>query len=320
MRSRLQLLLLLFMPALGATGARAQLKAEPSAIDLGRRQQSQTVAAEVKLTNGGSSVLEIIGVTADCSCTVATPEKRSLAPSESTMLKVAVETRGYQGPLHRNVHVQTSAGDLTIPIELTVSLFKSWMLQPSTIVMPPSQRGAAADMEATLQYLGDGKVELGKISCTPDWLQATARSDDGKLFRLKFVKPAEAPAGNYTVKVALETSDSIEQHISFNVFVPITSALRVQPNPVVLPAVKVGQVTTREITIQGWNGTGLARMELSLGSVKMLERDGSRLRFEISVTPTAPGPFTQLLRVYDGEKLETEIPVILRAESADKAK
>jgi len=32
------------------------------------------------------------------------------------------------------------------------------------------------------------------------------------------------------------------------------------------------------------------------------------------VQPPSPGPLTQLLRIYDGEKLEAEIPVIVRAE------
>jgi len=320
MRICLHFLTLFLALALSATSVRAQLKAEPAAVDLGRNQQSQTIGTEVKLTNSGTTVLEIVGVTADCSCTVATPEKHTLAPNESTLLKIALETRGYQGRLHRNVYVQTSAGNLTIPVELTVSLFKSWMLEPSTIVIPPSQKGTAAEMEVALQYLGQGDVSLGKITCTPDWLQVTTRIDGGKIFHLKLVKSADAPAGNYTVKVALETSDTVEPNISFNVFVPITSALRVQPNPVVLPTVKVGQVTSREISIQGWSGAGPARFKLAEGSVKILENDGSKFRCEISVTPTLPGPFTQLLRVYDGEKLETEIPVILRAEPADKVK
>jgi hypothetical protein len=88
----------------------------------------------------------------------------------------------------------------------------------------------------------------------------------------------------------------------------------------VLPTVKVGQPTTREIVIRGWSGAAEPRLELSLGQAEKREREGDLRHFEISITPATPGPFTQLLRIYDGEKLEAEIPVLLRAESSESAK
>jgi hypothetical protein len=315
-----KLVLFSFLLAIVGADLRAQLKADPSSLAFGRRQQEQVVAAEVKLTNAGATALEITGVLADCSCTVATPEKRTLAPGETTLLKISVETRAYQGVLHRKIHVQTSAGELTIPIELTVSLFKSWLLEPSTIVIAPSQKGREAEMEVTLQYTGGEKAELGKIVCSPSWLEAVAESADGKRFRIKLTKHADTPAGNFTVKVVVPTSDPVEPSLTFNVFVPVLSTLRVVPNPVVLPTVKVGQPTAREISLLGWSGTDTPRLELALGQAKDLGREGDKFRFEISVTPIASGPLTQLLQIYDGEKLEAEIPVILRAEPLDKAR
>lgn len=313
------LLSILFLAA-GSALAYAGLQADPAAIDLGRRQQEQTVALEVKLTNTGADPLEILSVTADCSCTAAAPGKRKLAPGESTPLQISVETRGYVGRLRRNVHVQASTGELTIPVDLNISLFKNWSLEPSTIVMPPSPKGQVAEVRATLQHLSEGKAELGKIVCTPDWLQAVPQSDDGKTYQLKFVKPASAPAGNYSVKVVVATTDAEDPSLSFNVFVPITSSLRVMPNPVVLPTVKAGQTSTREITIQGWSAADVPHFDLAHGQIKLLHSEGGKITCEVTVQPPSPGPLTQLLRIYDGEKLEAEIPVIVRAEPSDEAK
>lgn len=310
----------LLLLGVGSASAHAGLQADPAAVDLGRRQQEQTVAFEVKLTNDGKSPLEILAVTADCSCTVAAPGQRKLAPGESTPLQVSVETRGYVGRLRRNVHVQASTGEITIPVDLSISLFKNWSLEPSTIVMPPSQKGLTAEVRAILQHTGEGKAELGKITCTPDWLQAVPQSADGKNFQLKFVKPASAPAGNYSVKVTVATTDDADPSLSFNVFVPITSALRVTPSPVILPTVKAGQVSTREITIQGWSAEEAPSFELAHGQIKILQRDAGKVICEITVQPPSPGPLTQLLRIFDGGKLEAEIPVIVRAEPTDEAK
>jgi len=302
----------------GMAEARAQLKADPTTLNLGRHQQQQSVAAGVILTNAGSGPLEITGVNADCSCTVATPEKHLLAPGESTPLKIVVETRTYQGVVHRNVHVQTSAGQLSIPIEVMVSLFKSWQLNPAVIVLPPSQKGREAAMAVTLEYTGGGKASLGKIASTPAWLEATASGADGKVFSINFIKRADAPAGNHSVKVVVENSDQAEPQLTFNVFVPVTSALRITPNPVVLPTIKLGQSASHEIVISGWSGTGEPRLELNQGQARKLEQESGRFHFEIVLTPSAPGPLTQLLRIYDGESLEAELPVIVRAEPIDR--
>jgi hypothetical protein len=220
--------------------------------------------------------------------------------------------------VHRNVHVQTSAGELNIPIEVTVSLFKSWQLNPAVIVLPPSQKGREATMSVTLEYTGGDKASLGKIVSIPAWLDAAATTADGKVFSINFVKRGDAPAGNHTVKVVVENSDRTEPQLTFNVFVPVTSALRITPNPVVLPTIKVGQSASHEVVITGWNGTGEPRLELTRGQARKLDQESGRFRFEIVVTPSAPGPLTQLLRIYDGESLEAEVPVIVRAEPADK--
>ncbi|MFT3783737.1 MAG: DUF1573 domain-containing protein [Nibricoccus sp.] len=297
---------------------RGAVKAEPSAIDLGRRLQEQRIDVEVKLSNDGKEAVEILNVSADCSCTAAVPDKRTLAPGEATTLAISVETRGYYGKIRRNIHVQTSAGDLTIPIDLTIAMFKSWMLEPATIVFPPSSKGREAEMQVSLSYTGEGKVEIRKISCDPGFLQVHPASEDGRNYVLKLMKPADSPAGNYSIKVVIETSDAEEPQISFNVFASIASALRITPNPIVLPTVKVGQTSSREFFIQNWIGNEYPRVEVQDGLVKSFGLEGERLKFEISFTPSTPGPMTRLLRIYDGKTLESEIPVILRAEGPDK--
>ena len=309
--------LFFLMVVLMGADARAQLKAEPPSLDLGRYAQDQIATAEVKLTNVGTGRIEIVGVSADCSCTAATPEKTALVPSESTMLKISVQTRAYQGMLHRNVHVQTSMGEILIPIQLKVSLYKSWELSPAVVVFPPSPQGREAKLQISLRNTGNDKASLGKITCTPTWLEAAASSEDGKVFAITLVKNADAPAGNHSAQVVVETLDPAEPRLTLNVFVPVTSDMRVTPNPVVLPTVKVGQPATREVVVHGWIGESEPRLELALGQVQKIGRDDTLLRFEVSVTPIKPGPLTQLLRIYDGEKLEVEIPVLLRAEPAD---
>ena len=87
-----------------------------------------------------------------------------------------------------------------------------------------------------------------------------------------------------------------------------------------LPTVKVGQTSMRELVLQGWPGAVAPRLELARGTARLLGHDGDRWHFEVAETAAAPGPSTQLLRVYDGDSLEAELPVILRVEPDDRDK
>jgi Protein of unknown function (DUF1573) len=318
----------------GAAETRAQVKAEPTRVDLGKLKQDVTASAEVQLSNPGSQPIELLGTSADCGCTVATLKTKTLAPGEHTSLGISIQTRNYQGILHRNVRVQTSAGDITIPVDMTVIPYEHWTLVPPTVVMPSSLKDQPAITQATLQYTGEGKAELGKIECTPAWIKATTKTEDGKNFTVRLAKKADAPAGNHSIKVIFETSDLIDPRVTLNVFMPVTTssdaanqgdtsspvplvALRVVPSPIIMPTVTVGQTSTKEFTLQGWRGAAAPRIEVLRGQVKLIRRQAGELGYEISFTPTRPGPATPVMRVFDGEKLELEVPVIFRAEPAD---
>jgi hypothetical protein len=317
--------------------AEAQVKAEPARVDLGKLKQDVTSTAEVQLINAGTQPVELTGASADCGCTVATLKTKTLAAGEHTALAISVQTRNYQGIVHRTVRVQTSAGELAIPVDMTVIPYEHWTITPSTVVMPTSEKGQEVSTQIALQYTGDAKAEIAKISCTPAWLDVTSSTDDGKKFTVNLAKKPDAPAGSHTIKVTLETNDSVDPQLTINVFLPISTsadaaknpdgmspakrvALRVIPSPIILPTVTVGQTSTHEFTLQGWRGAAAPRIELARAQVKLIRRDANELTYEISFTPTRPGPATPVMRVFDGEKLELEIPVIVRAERADPAK
>jgi len=94
----------------------------------------------------------------------------------------------------------------------------------------------------------------------------------------------------------------------------VLSGLRVSPAPLIFPLAKVGQAATLRGKLSGWNLPGEPRFELKQGEVKALSPEGEDKAFEITLTPKTAGSFTQLFRVYDGERLELEVPLVLRVE------
>lgn len=298
----------------GLASLRAELKAEPGAVDLGRRAQGVVVEAKVVLVNSGKEPVSILDVQADCSCTAGTPGKQALAPGERTELAIKVETRAYQGELTRRVVVHTSAGEVVVPVKVLVTPYERWSLAPAFLTLAPSARGQEAAGEVTLTHLGMEAVEVTAIEAAPAWVTGVVTKREGKDFVVALTKKAEAPAGHHMVKVTAATTDAVNPQVAFNIFMSVITTVQVKPSPLVMPVAKAGKETRLKAELIGWDAGLPPRLELSFGTVTVLGNGAEGLAFEIAMTPEKAGAMTQLLRVYRGEELELEVAVILRAE------
>ena len=312
-RSRSALLLLSLWLA-GLATVRAELTVQPAAVDLGRRAQQQTVESKVVLVNTGKTLVKILDVAADCTCTAAVPEKKELAPGERTELSIKTETRSYQGEITRRIIVRTEEGEVTVPVRVLVTPYERWSLEPGFLVMPPSGRGQPLSGEVVLTYLGERAAEVTSVSPAFPWLRGEVKPRDGKNFALIFEKTAEAPTGNHMIATKVLTTDDVNPALTLNVFLSVTSPARVEPSPLVMPAGAVGKEVRLKAKLKGWEAGGAPRFELQNGAVNMLSSGGGEVAFELVLKPQEVGTVTQLLLVYAGDALELEVPVILRAE------
>lgn len=302
--------------AVGLINGFAQIVAEPASLDLGRKPQNQELKARVMLVNKGDKPVRIFDVQADCSCTAGTPEKSELAPGERTELLIRLETRTSQGEIVRRIAVQTSSGDVTVPVKVLVTPYERWSLSKTLLTLGPSRQGAEAKTQTTLTYLEAGPVNVTGIEAGVPWVTGTVSEQRGRDFVLTLTKQPSAPAGNHMVTLAALTSDDVNPRVEFSAFVAVSSSVRVKPSPLVMPVGRVGQATRLKGEIIGWDGGLPPRLELARGVATITGTGEEGLVFEVVMTPEQPGASTQLLRVYAGEELQLEVPVIFRVEAA----
>lgn len=314
-RSSLLRVIILASACLGLGSALwAEIAADPASIDFGRQRQDKTVSAMVKLTNNGKALLSIVHVAADCSCTAATPEVKELAPGQSTNMEVSFQTRSYQGEVHRRVTVETSDGTIVVPVQAVVSAFDHWNIPAAIAILPPSNRGAEATAVVALDYTGEGTADLKSVESSVPWLKAEVTERNPKSFKITLTKVATAPAGNHQFSIKVKTTDEHEPELNLPAFASIYSTLTVRPTPVLLPTGKVGTPISMPASLSGWEAKVDPRFELAEGSAVVRQRDHGEVAFDVTVTPKEVGTSTQLLRIYAGDELESEIPVIIRAE------
>jgi hypothetical protein len=88
--------------------------------DFGTIKQGEVVSTTFTFTNTGRSTLNIRETKANCGCTVSEPEKTTLAPGESSILRVTFDSAGRRGRQYKSITVFTN--DPTKPTrQLTIT-------------------------------------------------------------------------------------------------------------------------------------------------------------------------------------------------------
>jgi hypothetical protein len=77
-------------------------------IDLGDVREGIVTKRTLTLGNDGSDTLRILDVTTSCGCTTVKPVRKILAPGETTLLPVTINSRGFRGRVRREVRIATN--------------------------------------------------------------------------------------------------------------------------------------------------------------------------------------------------------------------
>jgi len=80
---------------------------DPNFWDFGQVKQNLVLEHEFTLKNNTDKILNITGNNTSCGCTVSETAKKTLAPGESTQVKVQFNSKGYKGKVQQFVYVNT---------------------------------------------------------------------------------------------------------------------------------------------------------------------------------------------------------------------
>ncbi len=95
----------LFSSIIWAQLFQPKLILQQDSFDFGDIKQGEKVSHTFVLSNGGGDALIISDVRASCGCTAAAPEKKELAPGESTNLLVTFNSANRKGTQHKTVRI-----------------------------------------------------------------------------------------------------------------------------------------------------------------------------------------------------------------------
>ena len=313
------LLYLWLSEAVLAQGAPLALRADPIEVDFGRVTQQQVLVAKVKLTNEGEEPLAIVSMTTDCECISASSPAAWLKAGEAATITIKAEARTQRGQVQHMVIVHASTGDIAVPVKMWVapSSFGNWMVEPFPIALPTWDREHETRVELTLRHLGKTAVAITRLTASKSWVKVEIKSTEVGVANVKLTRIAGAPAGYHTVRVEAETTDSANPRFAFDVLAPVVPDLVMNPNPIVMPTVKVGEVSARTVKLSGWLRTTPPRFDLSDGTVVAAAVNDESMAFRVEMRMVHSGKIERTLQIYEGDDLRSAVPVVLIVENSE---
>jgi hypothetical protein len=95
---------------------------DPYFWDFGQVKQNLVLAHEFTFKNSTDKTLNITGLNTSCGCTVSETTRKTLAPGESTQVKVQFNSKGYKGKAQQFVYVNTDNQENPV-LKFTIEAF-----------------------------------------------------------------------------------------------------------------------------------------------------------------------------------------------------
>lgn len=105
---RISLLILLLLSCVSYAMAQPRLLTENLSFDFGEVRQGDSVEHRFRFQNSGDQPLELSNLRSSCGCTAALLSARRLEPGAMGELQVTFDSRGFQGPVQKQVTVDTN--------------------------------------------------------------------------------------------------------------------------------------------------------------------------------------------------------------------
>jgi hypothetical protein len=196
--------------ALAAGRARAELRCEPPAADLGVIRGGPAVQHRFELVNDGPTPIDIVDVERGCGCLESDLQKRTLKPGERAGLRVTVRTAGQpNGPRSWNLRIRYRAGD-TAREELLViaaTIRNEVTIAPSILALYVQD---ALRQEVVVTDLRSPPLKVTGVNSTVPALRATVQPAVGGVTKVSLeVSAADLDGGRQDAILSLYTDDPL---------------------------------------------------------------------------------------------------------------
>jgi len=293
MRCPLAALVLSLLPVVA--GAQPRIVLEPERLDFGVLQGNETRDAKVTIRNAGTEVLEIRDIESTCGCTVPELAVRELAPGASTVMAVGFNSKTFQGPQLKYIHVYSNdpdrgSVDLIVTADIKVPLFMDppkAMIEFTTVKV-----GETSTVTYTFRSEDVARLELTPQVWPEDWLEVEVRPGTSPQVALvDFTLRKDGTAGRHRDAVKIATNVPSVPVVNLEADVRLITDLVVGADRVNLGMLQPGGPVRSQVRVAPYRPDStfkLTRAEIDIPGLKARVENGPRESFAIVTGEALP--------------------------------
>lgn len=167
-KSALVAAVMLFLSSPG-TSAGPDIQVSPTEYDLGDIEEGVIASHEFKIENLGDAPLNISRVKTSCGCTASKLSKNTLAPGESTMLKVEYDSEGRPGRFEKKITIfsddpDENKKDIYLTGFVKMRPGPKINVEPSVLRINTVEGGQEIPISFTIENVGEMDLAVNSIA------------------------------------------------------------------------------------------------------------------------------------------------------------
>ncbi len=228
--------------------------------DFGQMKPESEVTFDFNFKNEGDGVLEIQNVRSSCGCTVVVPDKRSLAPGESSFLKVRYHAGRGSGMVEKKITVYNNdPKQSTVILTITASIATDLEFTPVYVRFDNIPADKPADMTVYFNAKDPGKFQLTDIKADQPFITTRLEQGEDKRFRLvvSFVPTAVKSTENrgyLNAMISAKSNSETYPEIKIPIYIKFQEEFTAVPVRLILYNVPEGEGAIREVILRNNKG------------------------------------------------------------------
>lgn len=281
----------------------------PTALDFGTMEQHQIKKDTLILRNAGDAHLTITEIKTTCGCTVADPEKKELAPGETTQVNISFDSKKFEGKLIKFIKVFSNDPInpvLDIALKVTVHV---------PIVITPGHRscgfGSITPGEKPIQRINLHSMDVADLDVAAteynrDLFEITINEDYGSTdadIELLFGIVDNPPVGSFRDIVRFSTNVPDQPTFDIELFVTVVDLISIRPDVVNFRYIQKNKLMQKTFIVEP--------SEKKL-SVKVISAEIDLEGFEVTKIEPTPGGNGSMVTI-QGYPLKVSNPAAIEA-------
>ncbi|MCS6976858.1 MAG: DUF1573 domain-containing protein [Gemmatales bacterium] len=254
--------------SLGAfpAGLFAQQLLDSVSKDFGSVPRGTLLTHQFKLANSSNQPLHVASIRTSCTCISANLAKHDLAPGESTVLVVSVDTSKFLGSKTFTVYLTVERPFLReLQVVVSASSREDVTLTPGQLNFGRIRHGSSAKASVVVEYYGPSSWQIVGVENDNGYLlpevRKLERGSGPVAYQLEVRLRDDIPVGCWHSDIFLKTNDPNMPRIRVPLLVEVEGNLTATPATVVFGTCKVGSSGEKRVAIRGKEAFKIVRIE-----------------------------------------------------------